>query len=130
MRNTFTAEDKITKKREYNEIMAKALKISRPGFAVLGLNNGCGRSRLGIILSRKIKGSVKRNRLKRVVRELFRLNRQLLPAEGADVVVIVYGDFLQDVDRGEKQAFLDAFAELTKALARRSDFFNPVAHLN
>ncbi len=37
-----------------------------------------GRPRLGVTVSRRIGRSVQRNRIKRVVREFFRLNRQRL----------------------------------------------------
>lgn len=45
------------------------------------------RARLGITVSRQVGGAVRRNRLKRLVREAFRLHRDLFPAR-CDVVVI------------------------------------------
>ena len=44
-------------------------------------------SRVGLTVTKKVAGSVGRNRLKRVLREIFRRNRQLFP-DGCDMVVI------------------------------------------
>lgn len=46
-----------------------------------------GLRRLGITVTKKVAGAVGRNRVKRVVREVFRRNRDLFP-ERCDVVVI------------------------------------------
>jgi ribonuclease P protein component len=46
--------------------------------------SGC---RLGLTVSRKVGPAVRRNRIKRLLRECFRLERELFP-ERADVVVI------------------------------------------
>jgi len=54
---------------------------------VLVVRPGAGGTRLGITVTRRVGGAVDRNRVKRLVREVFRRNRGLFPAD-ADVVVI------------------------------------------
>ena len=49
--------------------------------------NGGGPTRLGTSITRKIGGSVRRNRVKRIIREAFRLSQHRLPP-GLDLVVI------------------------------------------
>lgn len=44
-------------------------------------------TRLGVTVTRRIANAVGRNRVKRVVREVFRRNRHMFPA-GCDVVII------------------------------------------
>lgn len=44
-------------------------------------------SRLGVTVTRKVGSAVRRNRVKRLVREAFRLDPELVPA-GIDLVVI------------------------------------------
>jgi ribonuclease P protein component len=46
--------------------------------------------RLGIAVARKVGGAVARNRIKRLVREAYRRDREALPG-GVDVVVIARG---------------------------------------
>ena len=55
---------------------------------VYGVENGLAHSRLGISVARKkVRAASSRNRLKRLVREAFRLSKAELPA-GIDLVVI------------------------------------------
>lgn len=59
------------------------------GFAsMLGAPNGLGHPRLGISISRRVGTAVKRNRIKRLIREAFRLSQHALPA-GVDLILQV-----------------------------------------
>lgn len=64
--------------------------------------NQKGRTRLGVEVGRRIGGAVKRNRIKRIVREFFRMRHPQLPP-GWDLVVRPRKDVahfaLKDVDR-------------------------------
>ena len=50
--------------------------------------NAEGIARLGIVASRKLGDAVRRNRAKRLIREMFRLTPPLPAGQGVDVVVI------------------------------------------
>jgi ribonuclease P protein component len=43
--------------------------------------------RLGLVVGRKTGGAVSRNRVKRLIREFFRLNREKMP-ESSDLIVV------------------------------------------
>lgn len=62
------------------------------GFSLVCRANDQGFSRIGISVNRKIRGAVRRNRIKRIIRESFRLYRDCYPRE-ADIVFTVRPDF-------------------------------------
>jgi len=53
--------------------------------------NGLGITRLGLTVSRKTGNAVKRNRVKRLIREFFRLNDTYFP-QGYDIVITAKKD--------------------------------------
>ena len=82
-------------------------------FNVFGLLNGLGHCRLGMAVSRKVGGAVQRNRVKRLLREVFRLHRaRLEPA--MDLVInarpAIVGRSLQQLEA----EFLRCFAGLAR----------------
>ncbi len=56
-------------------------------FLIVYKSNNLNYRRLGLIVSRKIGKAVKRNRVKRLLREIFRKNKELFP-EGSDIIII------------------------------------------
>ncbi len=61
-------------------------RIHSRHFTVILRQNGLGITRLGVIVSKKTGNAVKRNRVKRLIRELFRLNKSRFP-QGYDIVI-------------------------------------------
>jgi len=62
------------------------------GFSLIYLAGGQPWSRLGISVPRKVGNAVRRNRIKRIVRETFRLHREIFP-QSSDIVVTVRPEF-------------------------------------
>jgi ribonuclease P protein component len=78
--------DRVRRRYEYLHIQRCSRKVHTAHFVFLVLANE-ERRRLGITVSKRVSNAVGRNRIKRVVREVFRINRHLFP-DKSDVVVV------------------------------------------
>lgn len=79
MGHSFPPSHRFHDRWEYNSIRKMGRKISTPHFIVYVQHNENEPIRLGITVSRKVGGAVQRNRIKRLIREFFRLNYPLFP---------------------------------------------------
>jgi ribonuclease P protein component len=68
----------ITNKGEYNKVYDQGKRLHGEHFSLILLPNNKPHNRLGISIHGQLKGSVNRNRIKRVIKEFFRLNREFL----------------------------------------------------
>ncbi|MCL7461419.1 ribonuclease P protein component [Pseudomonas sp. NW5] len=97
-----------------------------PGRSVLLLvrNNGLDHPRLGLVIGKKsVKLAVERNRIKRLIRDSFRLHQDFL--SGLDIVVIARKG-LAELDNPQLHA---QFAKLWRRLARQNAPTSPSATL-
>ena len=71
---------RMIRQREFERALRTGMRTSDGRLTVWAYPNGLGHARLGLIVGRKHGGAVRRNRIKRVLREAFRLARRELPA--------------------------------------------------
>ncbi len=70
--------DKLRKRSEFLRLSANGKKIADRYFVLILICNPAGSSRIGLTVSKRVGNAVTRNRIKRLVREHFRVNRNLL----------------------------------------------------
>jgi ribonuclease P protein component len=79
-REGFTPEQRLHTPAEFGRVFADASRSTDRFFTVLARPAGRARARLGLTISRRVaKRAVDRNRLKRLTREVFRVQRDLPP---------------------------------------------------
>ncbi|MBE1300810.1 MAG: ribonuclease P protein component [Alteromonadaceae bacterium] len=85
---SFTKEQRLLKPAHFEYVFQDATPAASPHITVLArLNSNNSAPRLGITIpKKKVKLAVQRNRIKRLVRESFRLYADQLP--NADIIVI------------------------------------------
>ena len=111
---TFPRSHHLKKPSEFRAVFDRGVKRHSRGFIFFRAASSLPVPRLGVSVSRKIGGAVVRNRVKRLLREAFRLQAQALHLQGSDLVIIA--------KRGaEKLTFQDVSREFsTSASPRRS----------
>lgn len=99
----------VRKGWEYDAVYRKGRRLYGDGFTLIYQFNSTELNRIGISVHNKIRGVVGRNRLKRIIRESFRLHRDAFP-HGADIVFAVRPGFSLETPeevRRAVQAFQD-----------------------
>lgn len=74
-KNAYTKDDRLLKRAEFLYLSKTGDKIYSKHFMAIIEKNEKDRNRLGVTVSKKVGKAASRNRIKRVIREYFRLNR-------------------------------------------------------
>lgn len=82
-----TKRQKLRRPAEFKRAYNEGGKAGDDRLLVFALRNDLGVTRLGLSVSRKHGSAVKRNRIKRLLREAFRLGQHDLPS-GLDLVLV------------------------------------------
>jgi ribonuclease P protein component len=85
-RLTFPAARRLRRKWEFDQLYARGKRLGNSHFGMTVHANVLGQARLGLaVASKPFGGSVPRNRIRRLIRESFRLRQHELP--NVDMVV-------------------------------------------
>jgi len=84
----FQCRERLLKRRQFLGAYASGQKVHTSTLVVYVSENGCSCHRLGLTVSRKIGKAVTRNRIKRRLRELFRIRKNEIPGS-LDIVINV-----------------------------------------
>jgi ribonuclease P protein component len=87
----FRRRDRLSRSSEFDRVLkTRTVRVSAPPFVALACASPTGAARLGLIVGKRhAPRAVDRNRIKRQVRETFRLRRSRLPA--MDIVIQLVG---------------------------------------
>ncbi len=72
-------EERIKKRKEFLRVKKEGKRIETERFIISFLENNIGLRRFGVVVTKKVGKAHVRNRLKRLLREFFRLNKYKLP---------------------------------------------------
>ena len=85
--NAFTRELRLLTPSQFQRVFSNPVRVSSPEITLLAHFNDVEHPRLGLAIAKKsIKLACRRNRVKRIIRDSFRLNRHDFHA--IDIVVI------------------------------------------
>jgi ribonuclease P protein component len=90
-KQSFGKEEKILRKKEFSAAYDRGKRLSSANFIVFLNPNQQGKLRLGITVSKRVGKAVQRNRIKRLLREFFRVNKERLP-QAQDIVIVARKD--------------------------------------
>jgi len=113
LRFLFTKADRILKRREFIALAECGQRIQNGHFIVVFSPNQLGRSRIGITVTKKVGPAFKRNKIKRLVREYFRLNRHHLAGHW-DINIIAKRQAAEFSSEKAFRSLTEIFARISK----------------
>ncbi len=111
--NSFPAAAHLRSSRDFEHVYAQKLKGADGVLLLFLAKNSVDVTRIGLSVSKKHGGAVERNRLKRWLREAFRMERHAFPG-GLDLIAIPLA-----AERASLPAFRQSLVGLVRRLSRR-----------
>ena len=114
----FRPQEHVRLQREFDRVFREGRAFEFREMSVRALPNGLPHPRLGLCVGKRHGGAVRRNRIKRLLREAYRLNRRAL-AVPCDLVVIPRTALRNLTLAGVEPAFREALRKIGDAFAPR-----------
>lgn len=114
----FRRAQRLTKEREFQAVFAARCSHQRGPLTIHGKLSGLARPRLGLSVGKRVGNAAERNRVKRLLREAFRLSQRELPP-GLDLIVSVRPHKDGTLEK-YREALVSAAASLVADLAGRA----------
>ena len=114
---TFRASQRLSRSRDYQAVYQRGMRKVRGPLMIVARPNGSEVSRLGLSVGRRVGGAITRNRIKRLLRESFRLSQHELPP-GYDLVINVRPHAPLSLDDYRKH-LVSACASIARDWSRR-----------
>ena len=114
----------LRKKSEYTNVYRNGKRVHGENFSLILAPNNSDYNRLGISIHGQLKGAAKRNRIKRIIREFFRLNRHFLQKKSPKSNELPFMDIVITVRKGFYLENPAAVAEAVSRLLERSSPFS------
>jgi ribonuclease P protein component len=114
----FDKSRRLRRRTEFQQVFDSGQRIRGRFLTLLVAAGQSSTSRLGIVASRKLGDSVRRNRAKRLIREIFRKHNQPGGTQGVDVVVIpraeLFAAAYASLEDDYRSVFARGLARLTR----------------
>lgn len=112
----FTKAEHLTLNREFEKVFHEGKVFKNTMVVLYVVPNNQQISRLGLVVSKKVGNAVRRNRAKRLLREVYRLNKHILTTP-VDIIAIARHPFssdlkLSDIENGFKKLLLQINDEI------------------
>jgi len=107
----FPAEERLRTDREFRDVVRKGERVATAHYTVYRDALGGERRQVGVSAGKRAGGAVVRNRVKRLLREFYRLNKCAFPAGTRTAIVVRKPP--------EAAGLIEVCAELLPALRRR-----------
>ena len=114
-RYTFIKAQHLRSKSDFERVYALKNKAADGVLLVFAARNDGPVTRIGLSVSKKHGGAIVRNRLKRLLREAFRLTQHQIPAS-LDLIVIPLAK-----EKASLVAYQESLVKATRRLMRRLD---------
>ena len=114
----FTKSQHLRSKSDFERVYALKCKAADGVLLIFAAPNDGPLTRIGLSVSKKHGGAIVRNRLKRLLREAFRLKQDSIPLN-LDLVIIPL-----DKQKASLLAYQESIVKVTRRLVRRLDEAN------